>query len=339
MKCAKDFDFTIEVDNFNFNVNCNIDDNKKYIIELSITNNINNNIIIEKYKGIGDSYDLAISVLQKQIKNNYHSPDKIIIYNEAINKIYLTLLKNGMILEINKNNVLIAETYGFETIQVKNKNNKYVPKVVHRHNNILLNAVYLHIESKDKKHIVLYRKSSKLNNVFITSNIILDITERRALVKETSSSVTNVIDLINENIKLGKQLIETSPDYIKHLVELTDMNIYYNKNYITYVSKYITLIINEDSKAIENKYNSVLKANLLGIKINIFIKDKTIFGLINNITNIIYNSLQNESIVSIPKVYNKCLANFDQEILMCKIGKMLIENWYKNDFKGIKYEN
>lgn len=320
-------ELTINEGNYSIHVVNYINENKKCAIDMDIVDEKKTCLYIDEYSGVGDDFHDGIISLRKQIidrpQSRYH-PDLMNIQNKLMDEIYMRLLKKGKIISVGSNRFVFNETYGFDVIDIVDRNPNFSTKTIHRHTDKIINLVCLHLQNKEGQDILLYRKCYKDKDLFKVCNALVDITGGNSDVKQLP--ITKAVDLIDGSNRIMNEMISNASVHINKLINDHDISSLTNRNYITYISKYISLIVNElDVDDIsENKYIGELKANLLGIKISIPIKSKTVLELVNGISDMIYHTLQNENIVSVPRIYNKCLADFDQELLMCKLGTKLI---------------
>lgn len=308
-----------------------IDKIGRHVLDADIAITCGETHCIDHYCGIGADCHDAITALRKHIsmctRRGFIAKygDE---YDIILNKLYRKLLDGGKIVLIKDRNSISTENYGYYGLIVKNKsNNGYTIKRVCNAEEKILNITSIHLHNREGKHIELYKSCVQIRDEINVYTSLIDVNNEEVFLRYRTLSLSE----INSMDKVAKTLLESIinevPNDIKLMVNNTILKKYDNDSVIYYDSKYVNLVVVEDPNPNDNsKYIATIKLHILGYHIGKTINCGSLYNLIDDLSRNIYNTLHSNNILSIPRAYNRCLADFDRGMLNGELGEMLIEN-------------
>lgn len=317
------------------------------------TNIISNNYLVtESYRGYGcDFYEALYSLCINMGINIKDTPTKtyrkvtrkktikkppiirtrplrkstLEFYKEVVYRIYNYLIEQNLIIMSKENYNLYSLNHSKDIIKIKNleesKKTKLDKCVEH-----LYFIDIVHLNTKDKDDVIELRKiHGRTQNKQYTANLLHNNNELKGIAPCIHYKLHDNPFIAKEYLEAVElENINKYPINIKYLLNPFKYILADRDGFINYSSKYIIYKIRDgiisDGR---DGYICTMKCNLLGVRDYTSFESLQILDILEKTTNYLYQLLLDREKVSIARVYNRSLADFDMCFLDNKIGKQL----------------
>lgn len=258
------------------------------------------------------------------------SKKKLNFYKNVAHDTYDYLVAKGLIITGDDNYKLYSFNHNSDIGKIRNSK-QFINADKEKHDEHLYYIDIVHLETKGSKDIIELRKiHGKTGNSQYTQNYIHNSDESKNIIPISCYELHgDVNDLLSTREYLDaceKKCIEDYPIDITYLSRSNRIRMITCEGWplINYSSKHITFkIIEEVLKNGQDGYAGNIKCNLLGVQCQATFRSTQILGILDNVVNYLFQLLLDRERVSIAKVYNRCIANFDHCMLDSKVYKKL----------------
>lgn len=254
------------------------------------------------------------------------SKKKINFYKNVAYNTYSYLVDKDLVIKGNKNYNFYSFKHNRDITKIRNSK-QFNNSDKHDYHIYYLDIV--HLETSDGEDIVELRKiHGKTGNSHYTQNYIHNSDESKNITPiiryELHDSIDDLPSAKEYLDECEKECIGEYPIDINYLLRSNRNKTIMWDAFISYSSKHITFKIKEESiKNTHSGYTGIINCNLLGVRSQFTFTSANLLDIFDSIINYLFQLLLDREKVSIAKVYNRCIANFDHCMLDSTVYKKL----------------